>query len=140
MKHWVHEVCTFTGIHQECLKLSEYRRSPETSRPRVNGWYTRWFEDCENIRNAILFWPIQFSPPGEHHCLKTAGKRPKCQGAMFLKNHIIESMAMCGMLFGVVIVFMILGVTVFERTIGGNRNVIDFRMMVMWYQVMSQES
>lgn len=134
----MHEVCTCIGIHQECLKLSEYRGGPETSRSRVNGRYTGWFEDCIIAWSAILFWLIQFRPSGDHHCLKTAGNRLKCRGAVFLKNHIIESMAMCGMLIGIMIVLM--GVAVFERTIGGNGTVIDFRMMMMWYQVMSQES
>lgn len=71
-----------------------------------------------------------------------AGPRFYYRGTEFFKYHIVKGMAVCGMLscFLISIAIMLVSVliSVFEGTIGG-KGTGNCGMVMMWYQIVSQE-
>jgi hypothetical protein len=61
---------------------------------------------------------------------------------VFLENHLIKGMAVCGVFIcivtGIGVMIVRMGIVVFEWTIAGNGAVKNLGMMMMRYQVMAQ--
>ena len=96
--------------------------------------------DGIHVRSTSLFCLESQRLSGDKHCLQVVGPGTKCRDTLFLENHIIKGMAMCGMFIGTGILIVLLCVAVSEWAIGRNGTIKYFGMMMMRNQVMAQKN